>query len=42
MDYRNVKASKAHLKEFLEHSKGGRDVPLIIDEGKITIGFGGA
>ncbi len=30
------------MKEFLAKSGGQRDVPLIDDEGKLTIGFGGA
>ncbi len=30
------------MKEFLAKSGGSRDVPLIVDEGKVTIGFGGA
>jgi len=37
-----VKKNPEHMKEFLEHSKGARDVPLIIDAGTVTIGFGGA
>jgi hypothetical protein len=30
------------MKEFLALSKGRRDVPLILDQGKVTIGYGGS
>lgn len=30
------------MKEFLEASGGGRDVPLIVDGGKATVGYGGS
>jgi len=26
---------------MLEYSKGGREIPVIIEGGKVTIGFGG-
>ncbi len=30
------------LKEMLRWSKGRRDVPVIVEGGKVTIGFGGS
>jgi glutaredoxin len=29
------------LTKMLEHSGGRRSVPVIVDKGKVTIGFGG-
>lgn len=39
--YRNVKKDPAALSEMLELTKGRRDVPVIVESGRITIGFGG-
>jgi glutaredoxin 3 len=39
--YVNVKADRKGLDRMLEHSKGRRDVPVIVEDGKVTIGFGG-
>ena len=39
--YVNVKKDPAGLAKMLEHSKGQRSVPVIVDNGKVTIGFGG-
>jgi glutaredoxin len=36
-----VKASPADLKEMLRHSKGKREVPVIFEGGRVTIGYGG-
>ena len=41
VDYRNVKKDPASLAEMLQLTNGRRDVPVIVDAGKITIGFGG-
>jgi len=41
VDYRNVKRSKADLRVMLGHSKGERRVPVIVEDGKVTIGYGG-
>ncbi|HSC26225.1 MAG TPA: UXX-star (seleno)protein family 1 [Vicinamibacterales bacterium] len=41
VEYVNVKKNAADLQRMLEYSKGRRDVPVIVDEGKVTIGFGG-
>jgi hypothetical protein len=29
------------MERMLAHSGGSRDVPLIVENGKVTIGFGG-
>jgi glutaredoxin 3 len=39
--YLNVKKSPADLQRMLEYSKGARRVPVIVDEGNVTVGFGG-
>jgi len=36
-----VKKSPPHLDEMLVHSKGARKVPVIVEDGRVTIGFGG-
>ena len=41
MEYVNVKADEAGMKRMLDYSGGSRDVPVIVEDGKITIGFGG-
>ncbi len=38
---KNVHANKAWLDELLQHSGGERKVPVIVDAGKVTIGFNG-
>jgi glutaredoxin len=40
-DYVNVKKDPAALATMLEYSKGRRAVPVIVESGKVTIGFGG-
>jgi glutaredoxin 3 len=37
-----VAASPAEIDEMLVHSGGRRDVPVIVDEGRVTIGYGGS
>jgi glutaredoxin len=39
--YFNVKKDRAELERMLRFSKGRRDVPVIVDGDKVTIGFGG-
>lgn len=39
--YIDVKKDKKTLEEMLKFSKGVRDVPVIVEDGKVTIGFGG-
>ncbi|MBI4848306.1 MAG: glutaredoxin [Nitrospirae bacterium] len=40
--YYDVKADKAKLEEMLKHTGGQRKVPVIVEDGKVTIGYGGA
>jgi len=40
-EYVNVKKNQADLERMLKFSDGRRAVPVIVDEGKVTIGFGG-
>ena len=40
-EYLNVKKNAADLERMLVYSKGGRRVPVIVDNDKVTIGFGG-
>jgi glutaredoxin 3 len=37
-----VKADSKKMEEMLKHSGGVRKVPVILEKGKVTIGFGGA
>jgi len=39
--YRDVKKDPAAMARFLELSGGDRRVPLILEEGRSTVGFGG-
>jgi len=36
-----VKTSKPWLDEMLAHTKGGRRVPVIVEDGRVTVGHGG-
>jgi glutaredoxin 3 len=40
-EYINVKKNDAGLKQMLIHSLGRRAVPVIVEDGKVIIGFGG-
>ena len=40
-EYHNVKKQPAQLTRMLEFSKGRREVPVIVEDGKVTIGYGG-
>jgi glutaredoxin 3 len=42
VDYRNVKKTERDLQEMLLHSGGEREVPVIVEGGKVTIGYGGS
>ncbi len=42
VDYVNVKKDKGSLERMLSYSKGSREVPVIVDGDKVTIGFGGS
>jgi len=37
-----VKQDGKKLEEMLEHSKGERKVPVIVEGGRVTIGYGGS
>lgn len=39
--YHNVKKDPAELERMLVLSRGRREVPVIVEDGKVTIGFGG-
>jgi hypothetical protein len=41
VDYFNVKKDAEAMRRYLELSGGERRVPLIREEGTITVGFGG-
>ena len=41
-EYFDVKADSEKMEEMLKHSGGVRKVPVILEKGKVTIGFGGA
>jgi len=41
VEYINVKDDEAGLKRMLEHSGGSRKVPVIVEDGRVRIGFGG-
>ncbi len=40
-EYINVKKNAAELERMLAHSLGRRAVPVIVENGKVTVGFGG-
>jgi glutaredoxin 3 len=40
-EYFNVKKDPAQLQRMLGYSAGRRSVPVIVEDGKVTIGFGG-
>jgi len=41
VEYINVKKQPAELQRMLEHSRGRRSVPVIVEGGRVTIGFAG-
>jgi hypothetical protein len=40
--YKNVQKDKAAMAEMMTLCKGRRDVPVILDADKVTIGYGGS
>jgi glutaredoxin len=40
-EYINVLADDAALERMLQLTKGRRKIPVIVDAGKISVGFGG-
>jgi glutaredoxin len=41
VDYLNVKKNPADLERMLQYSRGRREVPVIVEGDRVTIGFGG-
>jgi hypothetical protein len=41
VEFVNVKKNAADLERMLGYTKGQRRVPVIVENGKVTIGFGG-
>jgi glutaredoxin len=39
--YYDVKADSAKLDEMLKYTKGLRRVPVIVEDGKVTVGYEG-
>lgn len=39
--YRNVQEDKSAMAEMVTICKGRRDVPVILEDNKVTIGYGG-
>ena len=37
-----MKKNAADLERMLAYPKGGRNVPVIVEDGKVTIGYGGS
>ena len=42
MLYKDVEHDKAAMAEMASVCRGGRDVPVILEDGKVTIGYGGS
>jgi glutaredoxin 3 len=41
VDFRDVTRSPADLAEMLARAGGERQVPVIVENGRVTIGYGG-
>lgn len=41
VEYHDVKRSPEKLAEMLAWTKGEREVPVIVEDGRTTVGFGG-
>jgi len=41
VEYFDVKKDSARLAELLKYSGGQRKVPVIVEDGRVTVGFGG-
>jgi glutaredoxin len=39
--YLDVRKDPEAMTQMLEHSEGRREVPVMVDSGRVTIGFGG-
>jgi len=42
VEYRNVQRDPAAMAGMLALTGGGRDVPVVVEGGKVTIGYGGS
>lgn len=42
VEYHNVKQDPSAMQRMLQHSGGRRDVPVIVEGEKVTIGYGGS
>jgi hypothetical protein len=42
VEYRNVLSDPASLSEMLRLVGGRRDVPVVLEDGKATVGYGGS
>ena len=42
MEFVDVKVNPDRMGEMLKYSGGGRKVPVILEDGKVTIGYGGS
>ena len=40
--YKNVKRDRGAMQEMLDVGGGRRSVPVIVEAGKVTVGFGGS
>jgi glutaredoxin 3 len=40
--YHDVKADRDRLQEMLAHSDGRRQVPVIVIDGRVNVGYGGS
>jgi glutaredoxin 3 len=41
-EYLNVLQNNDALQQMLKHSNGRRQIPVIVEAGKVTVGFGGS
>ena len=41
-EYINVLQDDDKLQQMLKHSNGRRQIPVIVEAGKVTVGFGGS
>ncbi len=41
-EYVDVKSDAAKLQEMLKYSKGARNVPVIVEGDKVSVGYGGS
>lgn len=41
MTYKDVVDNPTLIDEMLQHSQGVRQVPVLVEGGKVTVGFGG-